>query len=385
MPALPYSDQHAFPPLLQLETAYSSPIIIKSIEVYRYAGIHLVRATSQDGAVGIATCNSRAAYLIAMLKNLVIPAVVGRDARELESLVKEVYTYRNNYKFHGMPFWCCVAYVEASLFDLLGKVTNKSVGELLGGRWRTEIPVYLSSMRRDTTPEEEVGRILQRLDETKARAVKLKIGGRMQYNVDSIPGRTEGLIPLARKTFGDDIELYADANGSYDYRKAIEIGRILEDNGYAFFEEPCPFEQYEATKAVADVLDIDVAGGEQDCNLAQFRWMINERAVDVVQLDLMYNGGIIRAIQVARMAADAGMKVTPHSPKYNPELATLLHFASVVRNTGPFLEFPARAIEYDSWYDPAFVMQEGGLIKVPTGPGLGVSYDETIWRQAEKL
>ncbi len=78
MSALPYSDQHAFPPFLQLETASSNPIIVKSIEVYRYAGVYLVRTTSQDGATGIATCNSRAAYLIPMLQNLVIPAFIGR-------------------------------------------------------------------------------------------------------------------------------------------------------------------------------------------------------------------------------------------------------------------------------------------------------------------
>jgi L-alanine-DL-glutamate epimerase-like enolase superfamily enzyme len=99
----------------------------------------------------------------------------------------------------------------------------------------------------------------------------------------------------------------------------------------------------------------------------------------------MYNGGLIRAMRVARMAAEAGMKVTPHSPKHNPELSTLLHFASVVRNTGPFMEFPARVVQHDSWYSPAFELQEGGKIKVPTGPGLGISYDEAIWKQVEKL
>jgi len=224
---------------------------------------------------------------------------------------------------------------------------------------------------------------LKRLNETKASAVKLKIGGRMSNNMDSMPGRTESMIPLARKTFGDDVTLYVDANGSYDHKKAIEIGQLLADNRYSFFEEPCPFEQYEETKAVADALDIDVAGGEQDCNMGHFRVMIRERIVDVVQPDLMYNGGLIRAMRVARMAAEAGMKVTPHSPKHNPELSTLLHFASVVRNVGPFLEFPARPVKYDSWYDPAFVIQEGGKIKVPTGPGLGISYDDGIWEQTE--
>lgn len=380
-----YSDQHAFPLFLNLEACYPSPIIIESIQAFRYADVYLVRATSREGVVGIATCNARAQYFIPMLKDLVIPAFLGQDARELESLVNRVYVYRNNYKYQGTPFWNCVAYVEAALFDLLGQVTGKSVGELIGGRWRDEIPIYLSSMRRDTTPEQEVAWISERLAETKARAVKMKIGGRMSHNADSLPGRSEALIPLARKTWGDDITLYVDANGSYDHVKATEIGRILEDNGYGFFEEPCPFEQYEETKAVADVLDIPVAGGEQDCNLGHFRVMIRERYVDVVQPDLMYNGGLIRAMRVAQMAARVGMNATPHSPKHNPELATLLHYASVVRNTGPFLEFPARPVKHGSWYSPAFVIQEGGTIRVPTGPGLGISYDEGIWATAEEL
>ena len=345
----------------------------------------MVRAVSKDGAVGIAVCNSRVRYFIQMLKELVIPVFIGRDVCELESLVNEVYVHNSNYKYQGTPFWNCVAYVEASLFDLLGQVTKKSVGELIGKVRRDNIPIYLSSMQRDTTPEKEVEWLLKRLDETKAKAVKLKIGGRMRNNLDSMPDRTEKLIPLARKTFGDNITLYADANGSYNHKKAIEIGKILKDSAYSFFEEPCPFEQYEETNAVADALDIDVAGGEQDCNLGHFRVMIRERIVDVVQPDLMYNGGLIRALRVARMAMEAGMSVTPHSPKHNPELSTLLHFASIVQNAGPFMEFPAVAVSYESWYSPAFEIQQGGSIKVPRGNGLGISYDNKIWEKAEKI
>ena len=158
-----YSDQHAFLPFLGLETSYSIPIIVKSIEVLRYKNTYLVKSTSKDGAIGIAVCNSRARYLYPMLKGLVIPAFIERDARELESLVNEVYIYRSNYKYQGTPFWNCVAYVEASLFDLLGQVTGKSVGDLIGEVWRDEIPIYLSSMRRDTTPEQEVEWLSERL------------------------------------------------------------------------------------------------------------------------------------------------------------------------------------------------------------------------------
>jgi L-alanine-DL-glutamate epimerase-like enolase superfamily enzyme len=380
-----YSDQHTWPPFLGLDAAVSQPVIIDKMELFRFRDLFLVRTTSRDGQVGVATTNSRAQYFWPMFTQLVAPAFVGRDARELESLVNEVYIYKNNYKYQGTPFWNCVAYAEASVFDLLGQVANKSVGDLLGGRWRDQIPIYLSSMRRDTTPEEEVAWVGERLAETGARAVKLKIGGRMRNNADSLPGRVETLIPLARKTWGDEITLYVDANGSYDHRQAIEVGRLLEAHNYAWLEEPCPFEQYEETKRVADALDIDVAGGEQDCNLGHFRVMIRERHVDMVQPDLMYNGGLIRALRVAQMAQEAGIRVTPHSPKHNPELATLLHFASVVRHTGPFLEFPARRVSYEDWYAPHFTIQEGGYLNVPTGPGLGIEYDESIWQQAEYL
>jgi L-alanine-DL-glutamate epimerase-like enolase superfamily enzyme len=300
-------------------------------------------------------------------------------------LVNEVYVFKSNYKYHGTPFWNCVAYVEAAIWDLLGRAVGKSVGELIGGAWRNRIPIYLSCMRRDNTAREEVALLKARLEATGARAVKFKIGGRMRDNEDSLPGRTDALLPLARKELGDDVALYVDANGSYDHAKAIEIGRQLEDLNYAWFEEPCPCEQWEETRAVAHALDIDVAGGEQECNMAVFRGLIRDRAVDVVQPDLMYNGGLIRALRVARMAAEAGMKVAPHSPKHNPELATALHFAAHVRNAGPFMEFPVNEVQHASWYGPRFVVEPGGFVSVPTGPGLGVEYDADIWTRATKI
>ncbi len=378
-----FSDQHAIPPFLNLDACHSTPVVVEAIEAFRFSGSYLVRARSSDGAVSVATCNVRSRFFLPMLKGLVIPAFLGRDVRELETLVNEVYIYENNYKYQGTPFWNCVAYVEAALFDLLGRISGRSVGVLLGGPWRDRIPVYLSSMRRDTTADEEVDWINARVRETEATAVKMKIGGRMRNNADSLPGRTEQLIARARETFGAEATLYVDGNGSYDRHEAVRIGRILEQYQYSFFEEPCPFEQYEETRAVTEALEMDVAGGEQDCNLGHMKVMIRDGYVNVIQPDMMYNGGIIRALRVARMAAEAGIPVTPHSPKHNPELATLIHFASVVRNTGPYLEYPALPVTFDSWYSPAFEIERGGYIRVPDGPGLGVEYDGAIWERAE--
>ncbi|MES2693413.1 MAG: enolase C-terminal domain-like protein, partial [Verrucomicrobiota bacterium] len=119
-------------------------------------------------------------------------------------------------------------------------------------------------------------------------------------------------IALARKTFGDGMTLYADANSSYTTKEAIRIGKIMEAHRYSFYEEPCEFDDLWSTKAVADALTIPIAGGEQEYSLHRWHWMVASRGVDIVQPDLHYGGGLIRATKVARMAAAAGMTVVPH-------------------------------------------------------------------------
>ncbi|HRW08602.1 MAG TPA: mandelate racemase/muconate lactonizing enzyme family protein, partial [Caldilineaceae bacterium] len=245
-------------------------------------------------------------------------------------------------------------------------------------------PIYLSSMRRDTTPEEEVAWIGERLAETNAGAVKLKIGGRMSNNADAWPGRTEALIARARKTFGDDLAIYVDANSSYDVPTAISVGKMLEAHNVGWLEEPCPFEDYEATKAVADALAIPVVGGEQDTNIHHFAWMVRNRGVDMLQPDLLYNGGMIRTLRVAQLAAAAGMTVAPHSPKNDPLATYLLHFVAVLPNPGPHHEWRAVKEEEPGWYAPIF-RPVNGTVTLPAGAGLGIAYDETALQQAKVL
>lgn len=353
---------------------FTDPIIIDRIDVLTREGHCFVRTRSKDGAEGLAITNARAEMLMPLLQKAVIPFFLDKDARDLESLVDEVFVHASNYKYAGIAFWNPVAYVEHSLLDMLGKIAGVSVGNLLGEVYRTEIPVYVSSTRRDTTPEEEVAWVGERVAATGARAVKMKVGGRMSKNADAMPGRSTQLTALARRSFGDDMVIYMDANGSYDAEAAIAVGHMLASYGVAFFEEPCPFEWYEATKAVADALDLPVAGGEQDSSAYHFQRMIHDRIVDIVQPDLYYNGGFIRTLRVAAWAREAGMDATPHSPRADPVLVPTLIYASMVRNCGPFQEFGASIVEQPDWYMPRIEVHDG-VIAVPDGPGLGMTYD----------
>ena len=184
------------------------------------------------------------------------------------------------------------------------------------------------------------------------------------------PGRTETLIPLARKTLGDAIDIHADANSSYDPPQAIRVGRLLEDINAVYFEEPCPFDHLEETKVVTDALTIPVAGGEQEYSDWRFRWTIANRGVDIVQPDLFYYGGMIRSIRVARMAAAAKMPTTVHiSGGFG--FVYMLHFASCVPDIGRYQEYKLGLGEYGTWIDPPISVKDGKMT-VPGGPGVGI-------------
>lgn len=370
-------------PLFNLRTVSSDPIKIASIELLRNGDHYFVRSTSADGAVGIAETKQVDDFIPILLRR-VIPHFIGKDARDLESLVDEVYIA--NYKMAGQAFWCPVAYVEQSLFDLLGKIARKPAGELMGGVKRQVIPVYLSGSIRTTTAEQEVEIYAKAIQVSGAKAVKFKIGGRMSRNADAYPGRTERMMALARKTLGDGITIYADANGSYDSAKGTEIGRMLQDLKVGFFEEPCPWEELGETKRVADALSMPVAAGEQDASLWRFQWMIENRVMDIVQLDLNYNGGFIRAGRVARMARQANMPILPHNTQTGASATLMLQFASCIPNIGTFMEYPFRGVEKeaDGWYSPRLEIKNGA-IQVPPGPGLGIEFDPDFLKKARKV
>lgn len=377
LPASPQSDS-ATPesqrPVFHLHKFLKTPVKIESIELLRSGKRYFVRTRSTDGATGIAETKN-IEYYIPILLGCVIPFYLGKDARDLETLVDGVYVANSNYKMAGQAFWCPVAYVEQSLFDLLGKVAGKPAGELMGEVTRKEIPVYLSGSRRDTTTEEEVALYERGVAVTGAKTVKFKIGGRMSDNRDAYPGRTDKIIELARKKLGDKVHLYSDANGSYAADKAIQIGKMLEANGFVWFEEPCPWEELSETKKVADALSLKVAFGEQDSSLWLFQWMIENRVMDVVQLDLNYNGGFVRATRVAQMAHRAGMWIVPHNTQTGAASVNILQFASFTPNIGPYMEYVWRKQQQpESWYSPQFIIKNG-VLPVPTGPGLGVEFD----------
>jgi len=377
-------DEVAAAPVLRVD-GLGKPVKIAFMELLRNGRNFLVRVRAADGAEGIGVPNAmHMIHTYPIFLNRVAPFFVGKDARRLEPLLWDLYRHDDNYKYQGLALWVCVAAAEFALLDLLGKVAGKSVGDLLGGVKRRDIAVYRASGNRGNTPEEEVAYLKRIVAESGAKALKFRLGGRMSKNADSLPGRTEALIPLVREAFGKEMTLYADANSSYDAKNAIRVGRLMEEHGYAFYEEPCEFDHLEETRAVADALTIPVAAGEQEFSEDRFRWTIANRGVDIIQPDLHYYGGFIRSMRVARMADAAGLLCTPHMSGSGLGYLDAAIFAACIPNPVPFTEYKGSA-DIPVTSETSSLKVENGTVKVPTGPGFGVTIDPAFVREAVRV
>jgi L-alanine-DL-glutamate epimerase-like enolase superfamily enzyme len=270
---------------------------------------------------------------------------------------------------------------------MMGRIAQKPIGRLIGEIHNPEVAVYQATEYREKPVEESMELIKRDVAEYNARALKIKVGGLMfgtaDINAVGPAGRTETMIPLIRKTFGDDMVLYADSNGFYSVEEAIRVGKLLEKYNYKFFEEPVPFDWYEETKKVADTLTIPVAGGEQEYSLHGFRWLIANDGVQIVQPDCFYFGGMIRSMKVAIMANSFSKSCTPHMTGGDMGFLYMLHFVSALPNALHYHEF--KGFKTNTVYEckTSPLQSVNGLVKVPSGPGSGVEIDPEFVRKHE--
>ena len=351
---------------------------IQSLETFSTRDVGFVRVTAADGATGwgqLSTYNSDITAQV--FHRQIAPHALSRDAGAIESLVDSIP--EREHKFPGSYLCRAIAGLETALWDLRGKREEKSVCRLLGGEPRP-LRAYASSMKRDITPEAEAERFLRLRDRHGFDAFKFRVGAECGHDVDEWPGRTEAIVPTVRRALGPDVALLVDANSGFSPARAIAVGRMLEDEGVSHFEEPCPYWELEQTREVADALSLDVTGGEQDCFMPVWRQMVAMRAVDIVQPDVLYVGGMLRAMRVAALAADAGLPCTPHSANLSMVTLFTMHLLCAIPNAGKYLELSIEEADYYPWQyglfrsDPYEVRD--GHVSVSDAPGWGVEIDE---------
>jgi len=371
-------------PVLKREL-FPHPVIIESVELLRDRDNCICRVRSQNGAEGISIGHpfiSKHSYPVFV--NKLIPYFTGKDARDLDRLI--YYISEASVKVQGIPFCVQIATLEFAILDMLGKIAHKPAGLLIGDLVHPEVSIYLGhhlGAFRKKEPEVSLEIMARDVAKTKARAIKLRAGrgDNLASDIDNAPGRTEKLIRMARDKFGDDMVLMIDGNGSYSVTEAIRIGKILEAYNYYFYEEPLPWDWYEEQKIVEQALTIPMAGGEEEFGMHAFRYLIGNEVFQIVQPDLFYFGGMIRTMKVARMAEAVGLQITPHISGGGLGYVYMLQMVSVCPAAAKYHEFKMfstsdanrTTIPLESKAEKFEITD--GVIKVPSGSGLGVTID----------
>ncbi len=373
-------------PVLKREL-FQSPVIIETLELLRYENRYICRVRSTDGAEGISVAHNDMAVFFPIFTQKLHRFFIGKDARDLDLILERVLFYGLNFRLGGIALGIPLATIEFAILDMLGHISNKSAGQLVGEIHNPEVGVYAATEFRHLPLEEHFEKIQETVAQYDVNALKIKVGymhyGTTDIHYPGLPGKSEKLIPMVRQHYGDDMSIYADSNGYYDVEGAIKIGKLLEENGYAYFEEPVMFDHFVDIKKVSDALTIPIANGEQDHSFTNFRWLIANDGIDVVQPDNYYFGGMIRSIKVARMAEAFGKAFIPHMSGGGLGYLYNIHIVSVCPNAGKHHEFKGLRthVPFECPTSPLEVVD--GKIKVPTGPGFGVQIDPEFIRKHE--
>ncbi len=357
---------------------------IQSLETFTDEFVCFVRVTTESGRIGWGQTSTYNADITATIfHRQVAPWVLGADALDIEFLIRRVE--EREHKFPGSYRCRALAGLDTALWDLRGRIDGKPVVELLGGR-PGRLRAYASSMKRDISAAAEADRLVRLRDEEGFDAFKWRVASECGRDVDEWPGRTEEIVPTVSRALGDDVAKLVDANSGFSPRRAIDVGRMLEAEGVSHFEEPCPYWHLDETKLVTDALSLDVTGGEQDWDLATWQRMIDMRAVDVVQPDVMYMGGMLRTLRVCAMAEKAGIPVTPHSANLSLVTICTMHLLGAIPNRGKYLELSIEGPDYYPWQQGLFLGDPyavtDGHVDIPDGPGWGIEINPSWLERA---
>ena len=358
--------------------------IIK-LESFTKPFVSFVRVTLEDGSIGCGQMSTYHADITAQIfHKQLAPWVLGKNWENFDDIEKLIL--EKEHKFPGSYILRAIAGLDTALWDLKGKISEQPVVSIIGGS-PGSLRIYGSSMKRDISPVDEAKRFKILQDEKGINAFKYRIGSECGRGKDEWEGRSEQIIKTIYKSLDTSTDKLVDANSCYSPDQAIEIGKLLQDNGVTHFEEPCPYWEPEQTKKVTDALDIDVSGGEQDCDFRIWRDMIDRKIVDIFQPDVMYMGGLTRILKLANLINEAGFVCTPHSANLSLVTVCTMHLLKAIPNAGKYLEFSIEGEDYYPWQQDLFSnhpfeIKEGKVI-IPDEPGWGVVINEDWLNSSE--
>lgn len=336
-----------------------------------------VEIVAEDGTSGWGECYGPSEVYQSAINSFYGPRILGENALATDVVWHRMWRASLDFARGGIMMGA-MSGIDMALWDLRGKVLGQSVSELMGGRYVDQLPCYATGMYFKDMPESDlIASIVEEASSYQRQgftAIKIKVGKNLAFDIRQVEALRDALPNLA---------MMADSNHAYDLTEAIQMGRVLEENRFSWFEEPLSPEFENQFRQLQDKLDIPIATGECEQTRYGFQKLLSTGGVQIAQPDLAYCGGPSEALKIRTLASSMGINVVPHCWGTMLNLAAATHFlASGYREPGR-KEVAPPLLEYDrtpnALRDELFevpVLVEGGIATVPTGPGLGVVVNE---------
>lgn len=340
----------------------------------------VVRVTTDSGLVGWGEAHTPAAAEAsqAIIERLLTPLVVGRDPLDIQPLWELMYSTMRM-RGHNSGFMLeAISGVDIALWDIAGQALGVPAAKLMGGQMRDRIPVYASSLPRVHVSAGEAGwrglaEAAAALADEGYRCIKVKLGIDIEQDRHA--------LRVLREAVGPDVALAVDVNGAYDPPLARMAGRMMEEEGALWLEEPLMPENVRGYAQLAETLDIIVATGECLDN----RWIFNDYlaagGLDLAQPDVSRAGGLSESKRISDLCDLYGVPFAPHV-----SIGTAIYMAASLQwaAAGPNLmmcEWPLEqsAVGNDILNKPFDF--DRGFVRLSDRPGLGIVVDEAALRK----
>ena len=358
-----------YPPLWRIRATY--PAALEAV---------VVRLETDTGIVGWGEAHTPSAPEAseAVIDAVFAPVVLGCDPLDIQPVWEKLFATQHM-RGHTAGFLMeALSGIDIALWDIAGQALGVPVAKLLGGKLRSRIPVYASSLPRVSVANAEAGipavcEQARALVDAGHRAIKVKLGANLEHDRET--------LRALRGAVGPEISFAVDVNGAYDLALARAAGRMMEEEGVIWLEEPLMPEDLRGYTRLSAGLDITIAAGECLCN----RWISNDflaaGAFDLIQPDVSRAGGISESKRISDLAEIYNVPFAPHV-----SIGTAIYMAASLQwaAAGPNLlmcEWPLEgSVLGDDILAEPFVF-DSGFVRVPQRPGLGIAIDEAALRR----
>ncbi|HEY1229421.1 MAG TPA: mandelate racemase/muconate lactonizing enzyme family protein [Ramlibacter sp.] len=311
--------------------------------------------------------------ITSLIHSTIAPMLLGMRATDVVGAWQRVH--RMQLSSHGLGAGASLALsgIDMALWDIRGKAAGMPLYELLGGT-RRRVPAYAGGIALGYQPKESLADEAQGYIERGYKALKLRLGDGATQDIER--------VLHVRKALGDSVDILTDANTVYTMADARRVLPVLADIRAGWLEEPFACNDFASYRDAAQVTPlVPIAAGENHYTRFEFAQLLEAGAVKVWQPDLSKCGGITEGVRIAAIASAWRIPINPHSSATGLNHAATLHFMAATENAGYFEACVSKFNPFRDMFGTQFEIGRDGCVEPPSGPGLGVEVDESLFEK----